>query len=114
MMHELLALAVTRGSITEWTIWSRDRPQGPVFWQRTVVGFNEDEWRQHFCMSIEQTFELLASELCPVLEKQKLITEIQSIIGEDWQQSSGGLPPPPSTELWRRYLESGFQCCACS
>ena len=65
-MVESLLQAVLRGCISERI--PRQRPQGQVFWERSVLNFSDFEWKEHFRVSRE-TFEFLAVELRPVLEK---------------------------------------------
>ena len=68
LVAELLC-AVTVGCITERSVGRWSRPQGVIFWDESVHNFTDAQWRQNFRMSRE-TFEYLATELRPALEKQ--------------------------------------------
>ena len=56
-----------KGCITVRT--PRPRPPGHIFWELVVLNFSDKEWKEHFRMS-KTTFNYIADELRPVLEKE--------------------------------------------
>ncbi|XP_071958337.1 uncharacterized protein [Antedon mediterranea] len=69
MAYRLYAMAAIDGTSCIRRIWVKDRRHGLVFWNTVMTTYTDEDWRRHFRMC-KATFEFIANELRPALEKE--------------------------------------------